>query len=56
MLGLVEAAQFRALSAWANELALDRPDVAYATKELCRCFPALNSTAALALTDKMKRR
>jgi len=31
-----EASQFRALAARANYLALDRPDIQYATKEVCR--------------------
>ena len=31
-----EATSFRALSARANYLALDRPDIAYSAKELCR--------------------
>ena len=31
-----ESTNFRALAARANYLALDRPDMAYATKELCR--------------------
>ena len=34
----LEATDFRSLSARANYLALDRPDIAYATKELCREF------------------
>ena len=33
-----EATLFRALAARANYLAMDRPEVAYATKELCRFF------------------
>ena len=33
-----EATAFRALSARANYLALDRPDIAFAAKELCREF------------------
>ena len=33
-----EATSFRALSARANYLAQDRPDIAFATKELCREF------------------
>ena len=33
-----EATGFRALAARANYLALDRPDVAFATQELCREF------------------
>ena len=33
-----EATAYRALSARANDLAMDRPDIAFATKELCREF------------------
>ena len=33
-----DATEYRALAARANYLALDRPDIAYATKELCRDF------------------
>ena len=33
-----QATEYRALSARANFLSLDRPAIAYATKELCRCF------------------
>ena len=33
-----DSTTFRALAARANYLALDRPDIAYASKELCRCF------------------
>ena len=40
VLGPEEATDFRALAARANYLALDRPDIAYTTKELCRCFAA----------------
>ena len=35
-----DATLYRALAARANFLALDRPDLAYATKELCRDFSA----------------
>ena len=44
-----EATMFRALAARANFLAQDRPDVAFATKELCREFsvPNRNSFAKL---------
>ena len=35
-----EATAYRALAARANYLALDRPDVAFATKEFCREFSA----------------
>ena len=34
----LQSTTFRALAARANYLALDRPDVAYAAKELCRSF------------------
>ena len=53
-LGPSEATDFRALAARANYLALDRPDIAYATKELCRCFAAPNHRAALALKRLVK--
>ena len=33
-----DATEYRAVAARANYLALDRPDIAYATKELCRDF------------------
>ena len=44
-----EATAYRALSARANYLAQDRPDIAYATKELCREFsrPTKDSYAKL---------
>ena len=44
-----EATMFRALSARANFLAQDRPDIAFSTKELCREFaiPNRNSYARL---------
>lgn len=44
-----EATMFRTLAARANFLAQDRPDVAFATKELCREFsvPNRNSFATL---------
>ena len=38
VLNAEESTGFRALAARANYLALDRPDVAFATKELCREF------------------
>ena len=37
-----EATMFRALSARANFLAQDRPDIAFSTKELCREFAIPN--------------
>ena len=40
---------YRALAARANYLALDRPDVAFATKELCRCFATPTHEAYTAL-------
>ena len=40
---------FRALAARANYLALDRPDIAFATKELCRHFSKPTEEAVLAL-------
>ena len=44
-----DATDFRALAARANYLALDRPDIAFSTKELCRYFstPTRESTEAL---------
>ena len=33
-----DATSFRALAARANYLALDRPDIAFAAKELCKSF------------------
>ena len=44
-----QATEFRAMAARANYLALDRPDVAFATKELCRCFASPNGQAMDAL-------
>ena len=44
-----EATSFRALAARANDLALDRPDVAYATKELCRAFASPTKRSILQL-------
>lgn len=34
----LQATTFRALAAGANDLALDRPDIAFSAKELCRAF------------------
>ena len=48
-LGPEDATVFRALSARANHLAPDRPDIAFATKELCRCFAAPTREAFVAL-------
>ena len=44
-----EATLFRALSAMANYLAQDRPDVAFSTKELCREFAVPNQSSYLKL-------
>ena len=41
----VEATGFRALSARANYLAQDRPDLAFSTKELCREFAVPNAAS-----------
>ena len=38
VLSKTQKTTFRALSARANYLALDRPDIAYSAKELCRAF------------------
>ena len=46
-----QATEYRALSARANYLAMDRPDICYATKELCRCF----SQPTKAAVDCLKR-
>ena len=48
-LGPEAATAFRAMAARANYLALDRPDISFATKELCRCFAAPTEDAMLAL-------
>ena len=37
-LSAAQATEYRAQSARATFLSLDKPDIAYATKELCRCF------------------
>ena len=39
-----EATLFRALAARANDLAMDRPECAFATKELCRFFATPTKT------------
>ena len=44
-----KATDFRAMAARANYLALDRPDISFATKELCRCFSNPNGQALEAL-------
>lgn len=46
-----EATLFRALAARANYLAMDRPEVAYATKELCRFFATSTKTGV----EQLKR-
>ena len=49
VLNAAEATGFRALAARANYLALDRPDVAYAAKELCREFSRPTALAVVKL-------
>ena len=49
-----EATSFRAMAARANYLALDRPDVAHATKELCRCVARPNGESMHALRHLVK--
>ena len=44
-----QATNFRALAARANYLALDRPDIAFSTKELCRWFASPSSESITAL-------
>ena len=44
-----QATTFRALAAKANYLALDRPDLAFAAKELCRAFAQPTATDVIAL-------
>ena len=46
-----EATLFRALAARANYLAMDRPECAYATKELCRFFATPTKTGV----EQLKR-
>ena len=46
-----EASLFRALAARANYLAMDRPECAFATKELCRFFATPTKTGA----EQLKR-
>ena len=45
-----KATHFRALSARANYLSQDRPDISYAGKELCREFAVPNNNSFLKLT------
>ena len=54
LLGPEEATEYRALAARANYIALDRPDVAYATKELCRCFQSPTKPAVEQLTHLVR--
>ena len=49
ILGEAQATTFRALAARANYLALDRPDVAFAAKELCRAFARPTNDDVVAL-------
>ena len=51
MLNQSEATLFRALAARANYLAMDRPECAYATKELCRFFATPTKTGV----EQLKR-
>ena len=44
-----QATNFRALAARANYLSLDRPELAYASKELCRAFARPTTTGVKAL-------
>ena len=41
--------QYRALAACRNYLAMDRPDIAYASKELCRDFARPTGRSAVRL-------
>ena len=51
VLNEAEATMFRALAARANYLALDRPEIGYATKELCRYFATPTKTGV----EQLKR-
>ena len=51
ILSASEATTFRALAARANYLSLDRPECAYATKELCRFFATPTKTGV----EQLKR-
>ena len=51
ILNNTEATLFRALAARANYLAMDRPECAYATKELCRFFATPTKTGV----EQLKR-
>ena len=51
ILNAAEATTFRALAARANYLSLDRPECAYATKELCRFFATPTRTGV----EQLKR-
>ena len=48
-----DATMFRVLAARANYLALDRPDVAYATTELCREFARPTAQAVQKLSQAL---
>ena len=50
-----DATSYRALAARANYLALDRPDMSFASKELCRCF-ASPTRSAVWLPKKLVRK
>ena len=49
-----QATNFRALAARANYLALDRPDLAYSSKELCRAFARPTTTDVIALKHMVR--
>ena len=42
-----EARECRFVAAWANYLSLDRPDIAFATKQLCRCMASQTMAARI---------
>ena len=54
VLNSTEATTYRALAARANYLALDRPDIAFCTKELCRAFARPTKDHAHALKKLVK--
>ena len=49
-----DATTFRALAARANYLALDRPDIAFTTKELCRAFASPSRASVFLLKRLVK--
>ena len=49
-----DATSFRALAARANYLALDRPDIAFSTKELCRGFANPTKASVILLKRLVK--